>query len=330
MYQYSIIIPVNRRPHEISELLQSICTQEYKNFEVIIVDNSPDESMKNSILSYRRMLKLNYLFHRGMGVSESRNTGVNYATGDYVVFIDSDCILPPGYLNKVDEYLSANGCDAFGGPDRAHDSFTAKQKAISYAMTSFFTTGGIRGRKSHIGRYYPRSFNMGVRRELFNRLKGFRSLKVSEDIDLSIRIYNEGKSVSLIEEAYVYHKRRATFGKFFRQVFYFGYGRFSLGKMHGDAVRPVHMLPSAFVVFLVLGLPAVMFSAVLAKLWLTALLVYAALVFMDSLVKNRSAIVGLLSIIATFIMLTGYGSGMLKAALSEKRQPDRDAGKQMQ
>jgi len=322
MFFYSIITPVYRRPQEISELLQSLCVQEFRNFEVVIVDNSPDDSLKNIINPYRKTLNLNYLYHKGLGVSESRNLGVEHASGDYVVFIDSDCILPDGYLGTVDSYLSANNTDAYGGPDRAHASFTHKQKAINYAMTSFFTTGGIRGRKKHIGHYHPRSFNMGVRRELFTRLRGFSSIKVSEDIDLSMRIYKDGKSVALIEDAFVYHKRRSTFGKFFRQVFSFGHGRYSLGKMHGDAVKTVHLLPSAFVMYLVSGASLLLLSIKLFNAWCVFLVFYTVLVFADSSLRNRSLIVGLLSIFATFVMLTGYGTGMIKAAISgSKRDP---------
>lgn len=315
MYSFSIITPVYKRHQEISELLQSISLQDYKNFEVIIVDNSPDDSLSSIILPYQRHIKLSYRFHKGLGVSESRNLGVKYATGDYVVFIDSDCILPPSYLNTVNDFLEVNPVDAYGGPDRAHESFTPMQKAVSYAMTSFFTTGGIRGRKQHIGSYHPRSFNMGLRRDLFNEIRGFRGMKVSEDIDLSLRIYKAGKKIALIGEAFVYHKRRATFDKFFRQVYAFGYGRYSLGKLHGEAVKPVHMMPSAFVIFLAAGLPALAFSPVLFRIWAFLLLAYSLLVLTDSTIRNRNVKAGFLSVAATMVMLTGYGLGMLKAAI---------------
>jgi len=233
-------------------------------------------------------------------------------------------VIPPQYFTVVDEYLKVNRLDAYGGPDKAGEDFNNQQKAISYAMTSFYTTGGIRGKKSHVGQYQPRSFNMGMKRELFNRLNGFSSIKVSEDIDLSMRIYKDGKKIALIEDAFVYHKRRATLGKFFRQVFSFGYGRYSLNKMHVDAVRPVHMLPSAFVIYLAMGLPALLFSSAVFRIWLLILLIYAALVFSDSTRKNKNIAVGFLSIAATFVMLTGYGRGMLQAAFSEiKKKVDR-------
>lgn len=318
MYSFSIITPVYKRHQEISELLQSLSLQDYKNFEVIIVDNSPDDSLNPIILTYQRHIKLSYRYHSGLGVSESRNLGVKYANGDYVVFVDSDCIIPPSYLSIVNSFLEANPVDAYGGPDRAHESFTAMQKAISYAMTSFFTTGGIRGRKQHIGSYHPRSFNMGMKRDLFNDLGGFRGMKVSEDIDLSLRIYKAGKKVALIGEAFVYHKRRATFDKFFHQVHAFGYGRYSLGRLHGEAVSPVHMIPSAFVIFLAAGLPALAFSPALFRIWALLILVYSLLVLADSTIRNRSVKVGFLSVAGTFVMLTGYGLGMLKAVTGGK------------
>jgi cellulose synthase/poly-beta-1,6-N-acetylglucosamine synthase-like glycosyltransferase len=312
---YSIIIPTFSRPDEVAELLTSLETQQKKNFEVIITDGSLDDSVKQVIDRYRKKLELKYLYKKGLGISESRNWGVENANGDYVIFFDSDCIIPPQYLKIVDEFLVSDPLDAYGGPDRASENFTNKQKAISYAMTSFYTTGGIRGRKNHLGQYQPRSFNMGIRRTVFITLGGFSGLKVSEDIDLSMRLYKNRCRVGLIEEAYVYHKRRSTFYKFFRQVFSFGSGRIDLQLKHGDALKPVHLLPALFVIYIICGIVAGCISTIAFTLWFGSILVYCLAVLINSTFKNRNLIVGLMSIYAAFVMLTGYGLGMIKSAV---------------
>jgi glycosyltransferase involved in cell wall biosynthesis len=315
---YSIITPTFRRHEEVSELLSSLVKQEYQNFEMIIVDNSPDDDLRSIVIPFQEKIRMTYIFEKGLGVSECRNLGVKHATGDYVIFIDSDCIIPPSYLKIVNAFLVQKRADAFGGPDRADKSFSRTQKAISYVMTSFYTTGGIRGRKNQGDQYQPRSYNMGVRREVFNELHGFMPIRVSEDIDLSMRIRKNGYTISFIEEAFVYHKRRATFGKFFKQVFSFGMGRYNLQKLHGDAVKPVHLLPTIFVLYLVTGIIVSFFSNGAFLVWIGSILAYITLVFMDSVLQNKDIMVGLLSIWATFVMLVGYGIGILNGMILKK------------
>jgi cellulose synthase/poly-beta-1,6-N-acetylglucosamine synthase-like glycosyltransferase len=231
-----------------------------------------------------------------------------------VVFFDSDCIIPPAYFTLVTAHLKDHPLDAFGGPDMAAEHFNITQKAISYAMTSLFTTGGIRGSKKSVGPYQPRGFNMGIRRSVFNAVNGFSNLKVSEDIDLSIRLYEAGYKVGFIKEAAVYHKRRSTFYKFFRQVFSFGGGRIDLQFRHGNALKVVHTLPALFVFYIVAGLATLFISRALFSIWLASVLIYSIAILMDASCKNKSLRVGLLSIFASWLMLTGYGSGMIKTA----------------
>lgn len=311
---FSIVVPTFGRPDEVTELLNSLKNQDYKEFEVILADGSPDDSVKHVADQFMNSLTLLHLHRKRLGISESRNLGVENAKGDVVVFFDSDCVIPSRYLGVVRKYLAQNPLDAYGGPDRADESFNNQQKAISYAMTSFFTTGGIRGSKKHLGKYQPRTFNMGIRRQVFNALNGFSGLKVSEDIDLSIRLDKAGYRTGLVEEAYVFHKRRSTFYKFFRQVFSFGSGRLDLQMRHGDALKPVHMLPSLFVLYIFTGLIFSLFSRSLAIIWISSLLTYSLAIFIDSMIQNKSIIVGAMSVYASFIMLAGYGSGMIKAA----------------
>jgi len=326
--KFSVVVPTFSRTDEVTELLTSLVEQQDKDFEVIIADGSLDDSVGKVIQKFKDRLHLIYLYKRALGISESRNWGVENAKGDYVVFFDSDCVIPPQYFVEVKKFLAANPLDAYGGPDKASENFNFKQKAISYAMTSFFTTGGIRGRKSHVGQYQPRSFNMGIKRQVFNELKGFSGLKVSEDIDLSIRLKKNGFQSGLIENAYVFHKRRSTFYKFFRQVFSFGSGRIDLQKKHGDALKPVHLLPSLFVLYITGGLIISLFSNLIFILWAASLVAYVLAILFDASLLYRNPIIGLMSVYAALVMLTGYGLGMLKAlfmrfVLNSKKESEK-------
>lgn len=313
---FSIVVPTFSRPDEVTELLDSLVAQQHSNVEVIIVDGSLDQAVEKVVEKFQDRLKLQYFYKRKLGISESRNWGVENAKGNYIVFFDSDCVIPPAYFKTLEELLIAEPLDAFGGPDKAGADFSNLQKAFSYAMTSFFTTGGIRGRKKHIGRYHPRTFNMGVRRDAFLALGGFSGLKVSEDIDLSMRLYQNGYRVGLLEQVYVFHKRRSTFYRFFRQVFSFGSGRIDLQFRHRNALKIIHVLPSLFVIYNVTGLLAGLFSTALFMIWLTSVLFYALTILLDAALQNHSIRIGLISVYASFIMLTGYGLGMLKAVLA--------------
>lgn len=310
---FSIVVPTFGRPDEVTELLESLVNQQYKEFEVILADGSSDNTVKQIADKYITRLILKHLHRPGLGISESRNLGVKNARGEIIVFFDSDCIIPPQYLEIVKTSLLAFPLDAYGGPDKADHSFNNTQKAISYAMTSLFTTGGIRGKKKHVGQYQPRSFNMGIRKDVFNALGGYSGLKVSEDIDLSIRLVKSGYRSGLLDDAYVFHKRRSTFYKFFRQVLSFGSGRIDLQLRHGDALKLVHLLPSLFTTYFFGGIIFSLFSKCFFWFWLSSLLTYSVAVLIDSSVQNRSLKVGFMSVYAAFVMLIGYGLGMIKA-----------------
>lgn len=315
MTRFSIIVPTFGRPDEVTELLTSLDNQTCKDFEVILADGSLDDSVKIVAEPFKLRMNIKHLHKKGLGISESRNWGVAESSGSVIVFFDSDCVIPSSYFKIVSDYLKTNLLDAYGGPDKADHSFNNTQKAISYAMTSFFTTGGIRGGKKHVGKFQPRSFNMGIRKEVFNRVGGFSGLKVSEDIDLSMRLAKNGYITGLIEDAYVYHKRRSTFYKFFRQVFSFGSGRIDLQLRHGDALKAVHMLPSLFVLFFISGLLWLLVSKFLFMLWGAAVIFYFAAIIADATRSNHSFSVGMMSAYASFVMLTGYGLGMIRALI---------------
>lgn len=306
---YSFIIPVFNRPDEVRELLESLTVQTYSFFEVIIVEDGSSIPCKEVAEQYEDRLNIHYFEKPNSGPGQTRNYGAEKAKGDYLLIVDSDVILPPDYLSEVEKDLQTLPADAFGGPDRAHPSFTDLQKAINYSMTSFFTTGGIRGGKKKLDKFYPRSFNMGVRREVYQELGGFSNMRFGEDIDFSIRIFKAGYVCRLFPEAWVWHKRRTDFEKFFKQVHNSGIARINLYKKYPESLKAVHLLPAVFTLATGFFLLCALFYGV----GLLPLLLYAFLVFADSTNKNRSLHIGFLSAIAAYIQLIGYGSGFLYA-----------------
>ncbi|MBQ9231482.1 MAG: glycosyltransferase [Prevotella sp.] len=323
--RYSVIVPVFNRPDEVDELLESLCSQTLKDFEVIIVEDGSQKPCKDVCDKYASILDLHYYYKDNSGPGQSRNYGVERAQGEYVLILDSDVVLPTGYIQAVDTLLTAQPTAAFGGPDASHPSFTPVQKAISYSMTSFFTTGGIRGGKKKLDKFYPRSFNMGIRRDVYLQLGGFSRMRFGEDIDFSYRIVEAGYQPQLFPEAWVWHKRRTDFRKFFRQVYNSGIARINLEKRHPGTLKLVHLLPTVFTVG-VIGL--VLISAIGRVLmhyddvhrwyWLCAapwlpIILYSLIILIDSTIQNKSLKVGLLSIPAAFVQLMGYGLGFIES-----------------
>ena len=309
--KYSFIIPVYNRPDEVDELLQSMTRQTLTDFEVIVVEDGSVRDCKNVCDSYAGRLDLHYHMKENSGPGQSRNYGAERARGEYLIILDSDVVLPNSYLQSVDDELKARPADAFGGPDCAHPSFTPTQKAISYSMTSFFTTGGIRGGKKKMDKFYPRSFNMGIRRDVYMALGGFSRMRFGEDIDFSIRIFKAGHACRLFPGAWVWHKRRTDFRKFFRQVYNSGIARINLYKKYPESLKIVHLMPAAFTAgtALLVVLAAVMYQ----PLWLAPIVLYALMILADSSIHNRSLRIGLLSVAAAFVQLTGYGLGFFNA-----------------
>lgn len=316
--KYSIIVPVFNRPDEIDELLESLTRQTFNDFEVIIVEDGSQKPCKEVCDKYTDKLNLKYFMKENSGPGQSRNYGAERSEGEYLLILDSDVVLPENYLYAIEEELHRDKADAFGGPDRAHNSFTDTQKAISYSMTSFFTTGGIRGGKKKMDKFYPRSFNMGIRREVYNKLGGFSKMRFGEDIDFSIRIFKAGCKCRLFPGAWVYHKRRTDFRKFWRQVYNSGIARINLYKKYPESLKLVHLLPMVFTVGVgiccILAMTSVIIKApLLTALGLLPLLLYSLLIFTDSSIQNKSIKIGILSIRAAFTQLTGYGCGFIEA-----------------
>ena len=309
--KFSIIIPVYNRPKEIDELLESLTKQDFTNsFEILIIEDGSKESSDIIVQNYKLQLDLKYFYKENSGAGASRNFGIKKATGNYFIILDSDVIVPKVYLSEVNNALEANYTDAFGGPDAAHSSFTSLQKAINYSMTSVLTTGGIRGKKQAVGKFQPRSFNLGLSEKAFEQTAGFSKMKNGEDIDLTFRLWEKGFETQLIEKAFVYHKRRSTIPQFFKQTFGFGTARPILNIKYPETAKPTYWFPSLFIMGLDLSLIVLVFGY--PQLFYCYLF-YFSLIFLDSLRQNRNLKVAFLSIITSFTQFLGYGLGFLKS-----------------
>ena len=308
--KYSIIVPVYNRPDEVDELLESLTKQTLKDFEVIIVEDGSIKPCKDVCEKYANILDLHYYAKENSGPGQSRNYGAERSNGEWLIILDSDVVLPEGYLEAVEKSLaSSTSIAAWGGPDAAHPSFTPVQKAISYSMTSFFTTGGIRGGKAKLDKFYPRSFNMGICRDVYLKLEGFTKMRFGEDIDFSYRIVEAGYMPRLFPEAWVWHKRRTDFRKFFRQVYNSGIARINLEKRHPGTMKLVHLLPTVFT----LGVIGLLLITLIFTYACVPIILYSDIICIDSSIKNKSLWVGLLSIPAAFVQLMGYGFGFIES-----------------
>jgi len=309
--RFSVIVPVYNRIEEVRELLQSLDAQTFGNFEVIIVEDGSTEPCRSEA---ERSDKARYYYKDNEGRSIARNYGIERSRGEWLIFFDSDCVIPPDYFEKLTEQIDRHpDTDCFGGPDAAHSSFSSTQKAINYSMTSFLTTGGIRGGKISLEKFVPRTFNMGFRREVYDKVGGFREM-FSEDIDMSTRIRNAGFSIALFPEQFVYHKRRVDFRKFLRQVYVFGMSRITLKLLYPGSLKLVHTLPAIFVV----GLAAmILLSSICTLWWLLPLGIYLAAIFITAFVTTKSFVIAIKAVPASIIQLCGYGAGFIKAYIQK-------------
>lgn len=309
---FSIIIPLYNRPQEIKELLSTLCKQTYMQFEVLVIEDGSVNDAKDIVASFENKLDVKYFFKENSGQGFSRNFGFERAKGDYFIIFDSDILVPSDYLEIVKDYLYEYQLDAFGGPDAAHESFTPVQKAISYAMTSPFTTGGIRGNKKHIGQFHPRSFNMGLSREVYEKVGGFILTRLGEDIEYSIRIHENGFKIGLIPAAKVYHKRRTSFSQFYKQLHFFGRARINIYKHFPSELKAVHFFPAVFTLGLGFTVLCNIFFGPLAYVCNFFLTLYFLLIFFHAWQVNKSIKIAFLSVIASFIQLTAYGLGFIQ------------------
>ena len=314
---FSIIIPVYNRPNEIDELLESLTKQDFSDdFEVLIIEDG--STIKSDIIveKYKSQLNIKYFFKENTGAGASRNFGMQRASGNYFIILDSDVIVPLQYLSEVKKALEKHFTDAFGGPDAANESFTPFQKAINYSMTSVLTTGGIRGKKQAVGKFQPRSFNLGLSQKAFSETNGFSKMKNGEDIDLTFRLWKNGFETQLIEKAFVYHKRRSTIKQFFKQTFGFGTARPKLNRMYPETVKLTYWFPCIFIIGFDISIILVIFGF---NQLLYFYGVYFLLIFLDSLLQNKNVRVAFLSIVTSFTQFLGYGLGFLESQFISKK-----------
>jgi len=306
--KFSVIVPVYNRPGEVKELLDSLLLQTVRNFELILVEDGSTVPCSGEADEARAQgLDVRYYFKKNEGRSIARNYGLERAAGDYFVFFDSDCVIPPDYFANLERALEVRPLDCFGGPDAAHESFSDTQKAINYSMTSFMTTGGIRGGKIQLEKFVPRTFNMGYSRKVYDTVGGFREM-FSEDIDMSTRIRNAGFSIGLIQNP-VWHKRRVDFRKFLRQVYVFGKSRVTLKLLYPDSLKAVHLLPAAFVI----GSAVLILLGIFVNLWfLSPLIMYFLAVFIGALISTKRLKIAAMAVPASIIQLGGYGCGFIR------------------
>ncbi|MCR9182960.1 MAG: glycosyltransferase [Flavobacteriaceae bacterium] len=308
---YSFIIPVFNRPQEIQELLDSFSKLiSHIEFEIVIIEDGSTLKSDKIALGFKNKLNISYFFKSNSGPGDSRNFGMQKATGNYFIILDSDCLLPPEYLMEVDKALTNHFLDCFGGPDAAHSSFTPLQKAINYVMTSFLTTGGIRGSNKTVQQFEPRSFNMGISKKAFQKSGGFGKIHPGEDPDLSQRLLKLGFQTGFIEKAFVYHKRRISWSTFYNQVKKFGLVRPILSKWHPESSKISFWFPSLFVVYTCLSI-----VLLFMEIWISIipLGLYTLAIVLDSTIKNRSLWIGILSSFAVFIQFFGYGLAFIKS-----------------
>lgn len=308
--KYSIIVPVYNRPDEVRDLLTSLANQTFSDFETIIVEDGSTIPCAQAVSEgIDKGLDIKYFCKDNEGRSIARNFGMEHASGQWLIFFDSDCVIPPEYFSVLDQRLSEYQPDCFGGPDAAHSSFTKIQKAINYTMTSFLTTGGIRGGKRSLEKFTPRTFNMGFSRKVYENVGGFREM-FSEDIDMSTRIKNAGYTIRLVADAPVWHKRRISWRKFWRQVHIFGMSRITLMQLYPGSLKLVHTLPAMAVIFL---LAIILLAIFVSPWWLIIPGVYFLAIFFSALISERNISIAVLTIPAATIQLGGYGLGMIRA-----------------
>ena len=308
--RYSVIIPVYNRPDELEELLQSLTLQTFGDFEVIVVEDGSSKPANKEVNQFSNQLDIKYFEKENAGQGFARNYGFERAAGDWLLVFDSDAIIPKTYFEEVERFLRKNPkVKAFGGPDASHPSFTPMQKAISYSMTSLFTTGGIRGKEKSIGEFHPRSFNMGVAKAVYEKIGGYKITRMGEDIEFSIRIIESGFKTALIPNAFIYHKRRTSLSQFYKQLHFFGRARINISRFYPNEIKLVHLFPAVFVAAWVILILSWFFLQPLALVGTILVIIYYLAIFIDSAIQNKSVTIGMLSIATSFVQLFAYGIG---------------------
>lgn len=308
----SFIIPVFNRPDEIHDLLQCFTQQTATNFEIIVVESGSTIASKNVVEKFSEKITVFYFLQGNNGQGFSRNHGMKKANGDYFAILDSDVIIDNNFVENLNKELATNFVDCYGGPDKLHPLSSPIQKAINYCLTSTFTTGGIRGNKNHVGKFFPRSFNMGFSRKVYEATNGFKIPFFGEDIELSARIMELGFKTGLYEDVYVYHKRKTNFTDFFKQMYFFGRARINIYTFFPKTLKIVHFFPAFFFLFLCSILPVFIINSTIGALLFGLLLVYLAFIVVDSFFIYKNLKIALLCVPGVLVQMSGYGTGFIK------------------
>lgn len=331
--RFSVIVPLYNRPEEIRELLESLAEQTFPDFEVLVVEDGSERDARDIVEGFADRLDVRYFWKENTRQGFTRNFGFEHARGEWFVVFDSDCLIPRTYFEVVEAHLRAHPeVDVYGGPDAAHPSFTPLQKAISHAMTSALTTGGIRGGARNVGQYQPRSFNMGISRKAWEISGGYKISVKGEDIEFSMRLVAHGLHSVLIPEAYVYHKRRTDFAQFKKQVRFFGTARVNIRKFCPGAIRPIHWMPTLFLVYVLTMMPFSLFlhfgigwNPQVSALPVVPFVLWHVSLFIEGWADTGSLRVAWLVPRAARIQLTSYGWGLLSeyiaVVLLRRRDP---------
>ena len=308
MRLFSVIVPVYNRPDHIRSLLLCLSTQEYKHFEVLVVESGSSIKSDKVVEEFKNTLDISYILKENDGQGFSRNRGMKEAKGDYFIILDSDILLPNSYLEAVNKQLETDYLDAFGGPDKLHPDSSAFQVAVNYCMTSFLTTGGTRGSKTRIQKYYPRSFNMGVSREVYKKVGGFAIPFLGEDIEWSHRIMNAGFKVGLIQDAYVYHERKKTLKAFYQQIHFFGRARININRLVPGSFKIIHLIPFGYVGYAI----SLLFSKTFFLSIGFPFIFYNFLVLFTATRQTKNMGIGLYSLISMNVLMFAYAIGMMR------------------
>lgn len=316
--RFSLIIPVYNRPQELDELLACVVQQTYTDFEVIVIEDGSIQTAEHIVNKYTETLDLHYFFKENGGQGFARNYAFKRAKGDFFIVLDSDALIEANYLTEVKKGIEDRQLDLFGGPDKDHISFTSTQKAISFAMTSVFTTGGIRGKEQNVGgQFHPRSFNMGISRKVWEATNGFVITRMGEDIEFSIRCISLGFKSGLIPEAFIYHKRRTSFKQFYKQIHFFGRARINISRFFPKELKWVHFFPPCYFIYFWNTLILNILAPPLGNLLFFGLTIYWLAIFIDALRQTKSLKVSLLGLIAANIQLLAYGQGFIEEGIKK-------------
>ncbi|RXK52192.1 glycosyltransferase [Aquirufa rosea] len=312
---FSVIIPVYNRPQELDELLACLSNQSYNTFEILVIEDGSSISSKKVAEKYQDKLQIHYFFKENAGQGFARNYAFERAKGDFFIILDSDALVESSYLEEVNLGIKEKNLDLFGGPDKDHPSFSPIQKAISFSMTSLFTTGGIRGKEKNVGgQFHPRSFNMGISRKVWEATKGFKITRMGEDIEFSIRSLSLGFKSALLPKAFIYHKRRTDFSQFYKQLHFFGRARINISRFYPNELKWVHFFPACYLIGLFISLLSLIVIPSIGKIMGLMVLLYWFAIFIDAIFQSKSLKIGILGLIAANIQLIAYGQGFLEEA----------------